>query len=127
MPRAALVVLVALQLVLAWCWAARCAPKPNVILIVVDALRPDHLGCYGYGLPTSPMIDRLAADGTVFETAIAQASWTKASFASLLTSRYPFQTGVTNWFSILPDTIPTLQETLAAAGYETVCVINMEP
>jgi arylsulfatase A-like enzyme len=125
LSRAALAVLGCLLLALAWCSLARSAPKPNIILIVVDALRPDHLGCYGYGLPTSPVIDRLAADGTVFETAISQASWTKASFASLLTSRYPFQTGVTDWFSVLPDTVPTLQETLAAEGYETTCVINM--
>jgi choline-sulfatase len=124
-PWAALVVPAALLLALAWGGPARCATRPNIILIVVDALRPDHLGCYGYDLPTSPTIDGLASRGTVFETAIAQASWTKASFASLVTSRYPFQTGVTDWFSVLPDTVATLQEALAAGGYDTFCVINM--
>jgi arylsulfatase A-like enzyme len=101
------------------------ATHPNIVLVVVDALRPDHLSCYTYDRPTSPNIDRLAAEGVVFETAITQASWTKASFASLLTSRYPFQTAVINWFSILPDTLTTLQEVLGEHGYETICVVNM--
>lgn len=105
--------------------SAKEAAQPDIILIVVDALRPDHLGCYGYGLPTSPTIDRLAERGILCETAISQASWTKASFACLVTSRYPFQTGVTDWFSVLPDTVVTMQEVLAANGYETICVINM--
>ncbi|MFC1800385.1 sulfatase-like hydrolase/transferase, partial [Candidatus Eisenbacteria bacterium] len=84
--------------------AAMCGAEPeqpNVVLIVVDALRPDHLGCYGYSRPTSPNIDELAAGGIVFETAITQAPWTKASFPSFLTSLYPFQHGVTRWESVL--------------------------
>lgn len=50
--------------------------QPNIIFIMSDALRADHLGCYGYDLPTSPNIDRFAQGSTRFERAIAQASWT---------------------------------------------------
>ncbi len=97
---------------------------PNIVLIVVDAMRPDHLGCFGYERPTSPNIDGLAAGGIVFETAITQASYTRASFPSLLTSLYPFQHGVTNWESALPETLVTLPEALGASGYHSVAVVH---
>ena len=98
--------------------------RPNIILVVVDALRPDHLGCYGYGRPTSPYIDSLAAGGVVFETAISHAPWTKVSFPSFLTSLYPFQHGISNWESTLPDSLLTLPEYLKAQGYGTACVVQ---
>jgi choline-sulfatase len=107
------------------CLEAEEPPRPNILLVVMDATRPDHLGCYGYGLPTSPNIDRIAGEGIVFDNAVAQAPWTKASFSSFLTSRYPFETGVTDWYTMLPDTIITLQEILVANGYQTACVLNM--
>ncbi len=98
--------------------------RPNVVLLVVDALRPDHLGCYGGLRPTSRTIDQLASGGVLFETAVAHAPWTKSSFSSMLTSLYPFQHGVTDWPSVLPDTLVTLAEALAADGYATACVMN---
>jgi arylsulfatase A-like enzyme len=98
--------------------------KPNIVLLVVDALRPDHLGCYGGVRPTSPAIDELASGGILFETAVAHAPWTKSSFSSMLTSLYPFQHGVIDWPSVLPDTLVTLAEALAGAGYGTACVMN---
>ncbi|MFA6004168.1 MAG: sulfatase, partial [Elusimicrobiota bacterium] len=69
------------------------APELNVVLVVVDALRPDHLGCYGYGRTTSPNLDAVARDGVVFQTAIAQSNWTLPALASLMTSRYPSEHG----------------------------------
>ena len=107
-----------------------CAPSgdadpPNVILIVIDALRAGNLGCYGHFRDTSPNIDGLAERGVLFETAITQAPWTKASFASFLTSRYPFQHGIDDWNGVLPDSIDTLAEVLAREGYSTMCVVNM--
>jgi len=60
-----------------------------VFLIVIDALRADHLGCYGYSKNTTPNIDRLAETGMLFENAVSQASYTDTSVASLLTSLYP--------------------------------------
>ena len=101
------------------------APGPNVLLIIVDALRPDHLGCYGYVRPTSPVIDGLSAQGVLFETAIAQAPWTKGSLSSMFTSLYPFQHGATNWAAVLADSFVTLPEILSRSGYSTLSVINM--
>jgi len=98
---------------------------PNVVLIVVDALRPDYLGCYGSVRPTSPHIDQLAGRGILFEKAFAHASWTKPSFASFLTSLYPFQHGVVDWESVMPDTISTLPEVLRQNGYSTLAIISM--
>jgi arylsulfatase A-like enzyme/Tfp pilus assembly protein PilF len=65
------------------------ADAPNVLLIVLDTLRADHLGTYGYDRPTSPGIDAWAKRGVVFERAISQAPWTAASIASLFTSLQP--------------------------------------
>ena len=64
-------------------------PSPNILLITVDSLRPDHLSCYGYSRNTSPNIDKLARQGVIFKQAIAQASWTWPSMHSLITSLYP--------------------------------------
>lgn len=67
-------------------------PSPNskyVFIVLVDALRADHLGCYGYKRPTSPFIDRLASEGMLFENAFSQASITHLSVASLFTAMYP--------------------------------------
>ena len=71
-------------------WAASNPPQPepNVLLITVDTLRADRLGAYGFQLATSPGIDRLAAQGVVFERAISGASFTAGSHASIMTSRY---------------------------------------
>ncbi len=107
-----------------------CSPtedrqRPNIVLVVVDALRSDHLGCYGYDRPTSPVIDSLARTGVLFETAIAAAPWTKTSFSSFLTSLYPFQHGVLGWESIMPDSIVTLAQVLGPGGYTTLAVVNM--
>jgi arylsulfatase A-like enzyme len=98
--------------------------RPNIILIVVDAMRPDHLGCYGYTRPTSPNIDGLAAQGVVFETAISHAPWTKVSFPTFLTSLYPFEHGISNWESVLPDSVLTLAEFLKGQGYSTACAVQ---
>jgi glucan phosphoethanolaminetransferase (alkaline phosphatase superfamily) len=75
--------------------------SPNVLFIVVDALRADHLSSYGYDRPTSPTIDRLAQEGVLFESAFSAASYTAPSHASLLTGRYPHQHGV-QWITRRP-------------------------
>jgi hypothetical protein len=73
----------------------RSGPKaPSyVFLICLDAVRPDHLGCYGYGRDTSPRIDQLAAEGALFEDAVTQAPWTLPSIATVLSSTFPCQHG----------------------------------
>ena len=66
----------------------------NVLFVLVDTLRADHLGAYGYARPTSPRIDALAETGIRFEDHLAQSSWTKTSMSSIWTSLYPQHVGV---------------------------------
>lgn len=84
------------------------AGGPNVILIVIDALRADHLGAYGYSRRTSPAIDRLAKQGVLFENAVAQSNWTLPSVASIMTSLYPSAHGA-DGFPQVPDWWDKLQ------------------
>jgi arylsulfatase A-like enzyme len=81
----------------------------NVITIVVDCLRADHLGCYGYGKKTSPFIDRIAQAGALFENCIAPSSWTIPSVVSLFTGIYPQQHGVNEFGSIIPGDLVSIQ------------------
>jgi len=94
-------------------------PRPNVIVYLVDTLRADRLGCYGYPKPTSPHLDRFAEGATLFETAVAQAPWTRPSVASILTGTGPLAHGVRTLEDRLPDAADTLPERLRAAGYRT--------
>ena len=77
-------------------------PAPNVLLIVIDTLRADHLSSYGYSSSTSPNIDHIAKDGVLFENAISPSSWSLPSHASLITGRYVSEHGVGN---VRPDLI----------------------
>ena len=95
------------------------ARRPNLLLIVVDTLRADHLSAYGYSRPTSPHLDALAAQGTLYETAISAAPWTLPSHASLFTGLYPHQHHATSQQWRLADSFDTLAERLARAGYHT--------
>ncbi|MEE9504195.1 MAG: sulfatase-like hydrolase/transferase, partial [Thermodesulfobacteriota bacterium] len=76
------------------CPAASASKDFNIVLITIDALRADHLSCYGYNRTTSPNIDKIAEDGIIFKNAIAPSSWTAPSMASLFTSVYPINHGV---------------------------------
>src|SRR5437867_580310 len=98
-----------------------CGPReyPNVLLIVIDTLRADRLGCYGNPRGLTPFLDSLAERGYVFRHAYAQANWTKPSVASILTSRFTSQHRVTQLGSVLPDTELTLPEVLRERGYRT--------
>jgi arylsulfatase A-like enzyme len=100
------------------------APPPNLVLITVDTLRADHLGCYGYSRPASPRIDHLAESGLVFERAISQAPWTLPSIATLFTSLYPREHGAIGARTPLKRELTTLSETLQAAGYGTTAVVS---
>ena len=93
--------------------------ETNVILILIDTLRADHLSCYGYERSTSPNIDRMAEEGVLFENPVAPSSWTKPSTASLFTSLYPSMHGVIYGNSVLPRALTTLAEVLKEAGYLT--------
>jgi arylsulfatase A-like enzyme len=92
--------------------------KPNILLITVDSLRPDHLGAYGYPLPTSPHIDHIATEGTLFKNAISQGGWTSPALVSIFTSLYPSAHGV----EAKPDQFPCMKNSLLLkwiqAGYQ---------
>jgi arylsulfatase A-like enzyme len=97
-------------------------PLQNVLLITVDALRADHLQCYGYARATSPRIDRLAAEGVRFSHAFAQSNCTELSLGSLYTSLYPSMHGVqrrAGTASRLSQPIETLAEQMRDAGLQT--------
>jgi arylsulfatase A-like enzyme len=91
----------------------------NVLFLVVDTLRADHLPMYGYENGSTPNLDRLAEDAIRFDQAFANSSWTRPSFASILTGRLPSSHGVMAKSDALPDTVTTLPEALETAGYTT--------
>ena len=103
------------------------ADSPNVLVIIVDTLRADHLSAYGYSRPTSPNIDRLAAEGALFQNAVSAASWSLPSHVSMLTGRYQFEHGVgdVDGTPIRDSKIPplggypSLGEALESLGYRT--------
>jgi choline-sulfatase len=100
----------------------------NVILVTVDTLRADHLGCYGYPRARTPAMDRLAADGILFERAETSAPITLPAHASILTGTYPAYHGVRNNGSYrLGPRAETLAEILHAHGYSTGAIIAGYP
>jgi len=98
--------------------ASKQGPRHNVVLIMLDTVRADHLSCYGYARPTSPQLDRLAHQGVLFEDAIAPTSWTLPSLASVLTGLLPHQHGA-DWTRAMSTQPMTLTEILKQQGYET--------
>ncbi len=114
--------------------------RPNLVLITIDSLRADHLGAYGYTRPTSPELDTFAREAVVVTDAVAQAPYTKASIATLMTGLFPTthqtyttsvplrslqQTGSAGSREIedtdaLSPKLPTLAASLQAAGYTTL-------
>ncbi len=94
------------------------AQRPNIILISLDTVRADHLSSYGYARPTTPRLDALARRGVLFENAIAPASWTLASHASIFTELLPHQHGA-NWAVPLHPGPQTLAQVLGSRGYST--------
>jgi arylsulfatase A-like enzyme len=107
--------------VISMCLVAACssAPPPNILFIVIDTLRADHLDWYDTNRQLTPFLDSLAAHGNVFWNAYAASSWTSPSVASLWTSRYQSQHRVTVFSSVLADTEPTLPAILRGHGYIT--------
>lgn len=113
--------------------------KPNVVLIVVDTLRRDHLPFYGYDKPTAPFLTTLAARGVVLENAYSTSAWTAPATASLFTGLYPVQHrvvmgrfavkqlrkgGVPMRLNRIPHPAVTIPEMMKAAGYASVAVVE---
>jgi arylsulfatase A-like enzyme/Tfp pilus assembly protein PilF len=100
------------------------SPEFNLLLISVDTLRPDHLGCYGYTDIRTPNIDRLAAEGTRFTDVTSAVPLTLPSHTTILTGLYPPSHGIRdNAYMALPREIGTLAETLRDEGYSTFAVV----
>ena len=111
-------------------------PAPDVLVLTVDILRADHLGCYGYARATSPNIDALAADAIVFENAISPSTFTKASVASMFTGVNPHSHGVFKGTvginqatgavesDILSDRFTTLAEGMYEHGLNTMAWVQ---
>jgi len=110
--------------------APSAGDAPHILLFVVDTLRADHLGAYGYPKPTSPGIDEFAGEGLVFERAYAAGNWTRPSMASLHSSTMPSRHGVVAVDNGLSPELPLLSEQLTAMGYLTAFFtngVNMSP
>jgi arylsulfatase A-like enzyme len=105
---------------------SRLAQAPNVVLVVVDTLRADHVGCYGYARATTPNIDRLARDAFVFRNTYSPSSWTRSAVASILTSKTPLEHGITSesLTDVLAPDFLTLQEYLRNQRYRTAAIIT---
>lgn len=93
--------------------------KPDIVIIMADAMRPDFSSAYR-GIAPTPAMESLAADGTRFENAYAAAPWTGQSVHSLLSGRYPEGHGVAGWRDRPPRDLRTLFQLTYAAGYHTV-------
>lgn len=97
---------------------------PNVLLILVDSLRPDHIGTYGFSGADTPSMDALAQQGILFEQAIAQSNWSRAAVTSLLCAQLPSAHGVVDRRDALDDQVETLQEVLQGQGMVTGALFN---
>lgn len=108
--------------------------RPSFIVLLVDTLRADYLGAYGFEAGLSPNLDRLAAESLLFENSFANAPWTKPSIATLFTSLPPAVHGVTGmgkptWsgegglVEVLPDEAETMAERFQAAGYRSAAFV----
>jgi len=118
--------------VLVSCGRVRPAPgpaaRPNVLLVTIDTLRADRVGCYGYARGATPILDGLAARGVRFATAIAHVPLTAPSHASMLTGRTPLGHGMRdNGGFVLPEAVRTLAEDFKAAGYHTGAFVSGFP
>lgn len=101
--------------------------KPNILLITIDTLRADHLGCYGYRWPTSPCIDALAGEGVLCEQMICPGIPTQPSYTTLYTGQHPLTHGIIGHSTRnkLSREAPFLSQLLLEAGYTTCAVDNL--
>jgi arylsulfatase A-like enzyme len=98
--------------------------KPNILLIVIDTLRRDHVGCFGYKRDTTPHLDQLAKEGVRCDQMIATSSWTIPSLMSIFTSLPPSLHNATSYQKKLASGTSTLAEELKKFGYQTAAVVS---
>ncbi len=97
---------------------------PNIVVYLVDTLRADHLGAYGYERPTSPFLDAMSTEGVIFDHPMAQSGWTRTSVASILTGLGPRSHSVLKRDDSLSAEAVTMQKLLGHNGYQTYAVIT---
>jgi arylsulfatase A-like enzyme len=107
-------------------WAAptlsgvRTTDKPNVIFYIIDGGGADYMSVYGYNRRTTPNLERIAAEGAIFERAYSNSSWTRPSTASFLTSlQHSVLGGLKNGSNPVPDQVLTMAEHMHRAGFQT--------
>jgi arylsulfatase A-like enzyme len=115
--------IIAMIPLLAGCGGKAEQTRTSLLLITVDTLRADHLGCYGYFLNTSPGIDNLASRGVRFADCTPQWPKTWPSIASLLTGSYPKSISRRHRFEVLNPELDMMSKSFKAAGYETAAVV----
>ncbi len=98
--------------------------RPDIILLILNTQRRDRLSCYGYPRETTPQVDRLAVDATVFTHAVSTAQWTIPSHSSMFTGLYPSDHNMYHASSVLSASVETLAERLGAGGYFTSAYCN---
>ena len=97
----------------------------HILVYVFDALRADHLSCYGYRRGTSPNLDALSGDGVLFENCFSTSTWTRPVAASLLSGTYPQIHGTITRYNEFTAHIPRLPELLQNFGYKTGGFVTM--
>jgi len=100
------------------------AAQPNILLITIDTLRADHLGCYGYKRSTSPNLDRLAREGLVFQNVFSTVPMTLPSHTTILSGLYPKQHGIRDNAHFPMTDRPFLQQILKKHGYQTAAFVS---
>jgi choline-sulfatase len=108
-------------------WRLHSSSKPNIVLITIDTLRADHLGCYGYKLATSPNIDRFAKNAITFQNAYSAVPLTLPSHATILSGVYPEHHGIRDNAHFAWKNVPLLQEILKRNGYNTAAFVSGVP
>lgn len=91
--------------------------NPNIVVLLLDATRMDHLSCYGYDRKTTPFFEQLAEDSVVYDRAYSQSIWTLPSYASIFTGKYPSDHRAVDWNSSVQDR--TFVDNLNESGYRT--------
>ena len=99
-------------------------PRPNVVIVLIDTLRADRMGLYGYDRDTSPYVDELAEHGVVFEQASSAAPWTLPSVVSMFTSRFIAEHNVAYDGQVIGNSLMTLTEGLSDSGYTTASFLK---
>lgn len=99
---------------------AAAASRPDIVLVVIDSLRADHMGCHGYGRDTTPYLDAFARESVRFDQVVASGPWTLPAIMSIFTAVPPEIHGCHHWTKPYSTNVVTVAEALKAAGYQTV-------